>query len=292
MMDYFTDCSNIVVKNVFEWGLLCRAERRFRKMVLRQRDAGCPTLAGLHQLLAAKGAGPQATVEARGVRRQLILRPGTTDASVAHYVFKEWALNLASLARWAEIQAFLKSQHELGRRPLIIDAGANNGATSIFFALAFPTALIVAIEPEEGNFEALNANTKGLNVKCLKAALSSVNRRIKVSDPGHGAWGFRTENADDGGLPGVSINSLLTEFCDSTTFPFLVKINIEGGEKEVFERNTEWVEKIGIVIVELHDFVLPKEGTARPFLKCASALDRDFVYSGSNVFSIDNNIFN
>jgi hypothetical protein len=40
----------------------------------------------------------------------------------------------------------------------------------------------------------------------------------------------------------------------------------------------------------LHDWMLPGKGSALPFLRCVSALDRDFLYSGENVFSIDNAI--
>src|SRR5262249_40939790 len=159
------------------------------------------------------------------------------------------------------------------------------------FALSFPTALVIAIEPEQENFNLLATNTNGLSVRCLHAALSSESDPVKVLDPGHGSWGFRTEKSDDGGLPCVTINSLFAEFCGARTFPFIVKINIEGGEKELFERNTDWVKQTGIVIIELHDGILPKQGVARPFLKCVSELDRDFVYSGFNVFSIDNNAF-
>ena len=35
-----------------------------------------------------------------------------------------------------------------GKRPLIVDAGANIGASAAFFAMTYPTAKIVAIEPE------------------------------------------------------------------------------------------------------------------------------------------------
>ena len=37
----------------------------------------------------------------------------------------------------------------------IIDGGANIGLTSVFFANRYPKAEIVAVEPEEGNFEML-----------------------------------------------------------------------------------------------------------------------------------------
>ena len=69
-----------------------------------------------------------------------------------------------------------------------------------------------------------------------------------------------------------------------------MKVDIEGAEKDLFRSNTEWVAVTPIIIVELHDWLLPKGGTSRPFLQCVSKLDRDFVYLGEDVYSIANDL--
>jgi hypothetical protein len=69
-----------------------------------------------------------------------------------------------------------------------------------------------------------------------------------------------------------------------------VKVDIEGAEADLFSGNTEWVELTPIIIVELHDWMLPKKGTSRPFLQCISKLDRDFIYLGEDVYSIANDL--
>src|SRR5262249_28428523 len=279
-------------RNLLEPTFLCRLERRFRRMVMRQGNPDCVMLKGLYRFPFVQKLFGQMTIEAPGIRRTLSFRPGTTDVEVIRYVFKEHAFSMARLRRWPEIRAFLETQHRRGRCPLIVDAGAHIGISTIFFALTFPTALVVAIEPEEGNFGLLSKNTEGLNVRCVNAALSSEPLRAKVLDPGEGHWGFRTEKTvSDEGLPCATVNSLYEQFCNSRAFPFLVKINIEGGEEEVFARNTDWVQNTGIIIIELHDKIMPGKAVSRPFLKCVSALDRDFLYAGFNVFSIDNTIF-
>jgi hypothetical protein len=43
----------------------------------------------------------------------------------------------------------------------IIDAGANIGLASVFFANKYPEAKIIAIEPDKGNFEILLNNIQG-----------------------------------------------------------------------------------------------------------------------------------
>ena len=292
--NYFVDCASIAVRNLIEPTFLCRLERKFRRTVVRQRDPDCFILKKLYRLRLVKKLVGRMTIEAPGIDRTLNFRPGTTDIDVIRYVFKEQAFNITRLRRWPEIRAFLEAQHKRGRRPLIVDAGAHIGISTAFFALMFPTALVIAIEPEGSNFELLSKNTEGLNVKCIKAALSSEPQRARVLDPGEGHWAFQTERTDsEEGLPCVTVNSLYGKFCgcDSQVFPFLVKINIEGGEEELFTRNTDWVKNTGIIIIELHDKIFPKKAVSRPFLKCVSALDRDFVYAGFNVFSIDNTIF-
>jgi hypothetical protein len=54
--------------------------------------------------------------------------------------------------------------------------------------------------------------------------------------------------------------------------------------------NTGWVAGTPLIVTELHDWLFPRQGTALPFLRCVSALDRDFVYSGEDVFSIANDL--
>jgi FkbM family methyltransferase len=278
--------------NLIEPTFLCRLERKFRRIALGQRDPDCFILQRLYRFPFVQKLVGRFTIEAPGISHTLNFRPGTTDIDVIRYVFKEQAFSLTRLRRWPEIRAFLEAQHNRGRRPLIVDAGAHIGISAVFFALMFPTALVIAIEPEGSNFGLLSKNIEGLNVRCLQAALSSEAHRVRVLDPGEGHWGFRTERTDsETGLPCVALNSLYREYCGSQAFPFLVKINIEGAEEELFRQNTDWVQNTGIIIIELHDKILPRKAVSRPFLRCVSALDRDFVYAGFNVFSIDNNIF-
>ena len=47
-----------------------------------------------------------------------------------------------------------------------------------------------------------------------------------------------------------------------------------------------WMNRTPIIIIELHDWMLPGEGTSLPFLKQVAQLDREFIYIGENVFSI------
>jgi FkbM family methyltransferase len=233
------------------------------------------------------------TLERGDVRREFTYRPGTSDEAVIEQMFHGQHYNLAKLARHAEIDAFLQRMRQQGRQPLIIDAGANIGAASVCFALMYPEARVVAIEPETENYSLLCANVQGLNVRCIQAALAGKVGSTHLIDPGIGTFGYRTAASGDGAeVPTVTMPNILQEHGEPPYFSFLVKLDIEGGEKEVFEGDTDWVQNTPVVIVELHDWLLSRQQTALPFLRCISKLDRDFVYIGENIFSICNRLEN
>jgi FkbM family methyltransferase len=229
-----------------------------------------------------------------GTTRRFYFRGATSDEKVVRRVFQHQEYSLNPLRRASELIEFAKEQEQRGRRPLIVDAGANIGATAVYFVLTFPNSSVVAIEPDRGNYNLLSKNTQGLRVKAHHAAVCSTKGRARVFDPGEGHWGYRTRALEDGevdagSVPRLTINDLYNAYC-SDHFPFIVKVDIEGAERDLFAKATEWVAKTPVVIVELHDWLLPKQGVAQPFLRCISSLNRDFVQMGENAYSISNDL--
>ncbi len=269
-----------------------RVEKLVRRTLLRQRNPDCTLVKQVRRYRHAPVDGlGSLTVESPARRHNLYYRADTSDEDVIRQIFAGGEYDLAMLRRFAEIRDFVERRHRVGLRPLIIDAGANIGISAAFFALTFPTALIVAIEPEAGNFDLLVKNTQDLDVRCIRAALSAVSGEAVVVDTGGGAWAFRTEKSQAGDrIPCVTMDALYDEYGDADLYPFLAKIDIEGGEQDVFACNTGWVAGTPLIVTELHDWLFPRQGTALPFLRCVSALDRDFVYSGEDVFSIANDL--
>lgn len=226
--------------------------------------------------------------------RQLYFRQRSSDEAVINQVLVGQQYDLRRLRRAPELLGFLQQQQTLGRTPLVIDAGANIGAAALYFSLNMPDAHVIAVEPDRENFQLLSKNVLGLKVKPIHAALSSSVGRANVFDPGEGHWGYRTRPVadDDGGagaVPRVTINDLYSSH-PAPFFPFVVKVDIEGAEEDLFSANTEWVARTPLLIVELHDWLLLKGGTSRPFLQCISKLHRDFVYVGEDIYSIANNL--
>jgi len=228
--------------------------------------------------------------------RKFWFRRGTSDELVKKQIFGATQYGLGRLRRASEIRQFVERQKATKRVPLIIDAGANIGATSVFYAHTVPNAQIVAIEPDAGNFKLLEKNIQGLNVEAIHGAVSSTPGIARILDPGIGHWGYRTENLTNSNdaamsksVPRLTMNDIYQRFLPGC-FPFITKIDIEGGEEDLFSGSTEWVSVTPVLIVELHDWLLIKSGCSRKFLQCISQLDRDFVYVGEDVFSISNSI--
>lgn len=227
------------------------------------------------------------------VQRPFIYRKGTSDEGVISQVLKHNDYTFSRLRRGAELTELCDQLAAGDRAPLIVDAGANIGASAVYFSCSFPKARLIAIEPERGNFDLLQLNTSGLPVECLHAALAARRGTLTVTDPGEGNWGFRTGASGEGGkavhtVDCVTLNDLYTSHANCV--PFIAKIDIEGGEAELFTVNTEWVDLTPIIIIELHDWLMPKSANSRAFLQCIAGRDRDFVLIGENVFSIANTI--
>lgn len=165
-------------------------------------------------------------------------------------------------------QVFHKHEYafRVSREPrVIVDAGANIGLASIYFATRFPGARVIAIEPEDSNVGLLRHNTGPYStITVLHGALWCRDEPLDVVDRGFGKWGFITEPTG-GRQPaastvaqktrGVTVPTLMKEFGLEDIDIF--KIDIEGAEKELFEHCGGWIGRTHALIVELHDRMKP-----------------------------------
>jgi FkbM family methyltransferase len=160
-------------------------------------------------------------------------------------------------------QIFVEKELELDFKiepKLIIDGGAYIGASTLWFAKKFPSAKIIAVEPEDSNFQLLQRNTAGLpNVKLIKAGLWNKNTDLKIKDIGLGKWGFVvTEAASDDNekIKAVTIDKILADSGQAEID--ILKLDIEGSEKEMFAEGYEnWLSKTKVMIIELHERMRP-----------------------------------
>jgi FkbM family methyltransferase len=226
-------------------------------------------------------------------RHPFVHRGTAADEGVIQQIFVAQDYSFGRLPRGRELRERFAA---LAQRttPLIIDCGANIGASPLFFALEFPGARVVAIEPDPENFELLSRNTADFPVMCLHAAVASKSGRLDLLDPGKGEWGYRTASFD-AGLPAarklsvkaVTLDEVLAMHGESAE-PFLLKVDIEGAEADLFAGSTAAIDRFPIVVIELHDWLFPRRATSRPFLRWHASRDRDLVCINENAFSLAN----
>lgn len=187
-------------------------------------------------------------------------------------------------------QVFFEKQYDLYDKEFpdaktILDAGANVGMASIYFALRFPEASIVSLEPEKKNFGQLEINTRAYSgITVMNKALWYKDESLVISNPNELSAGFVVENTNNSGLQtfkGISVPSLLDE-CGWETIDIL-KMDIEGAEKEVFSApNLGWLDKVNLLIVETHDRF--KTGTTKALFNAIANQDYDAYFHHENIF--------
>lgn len=197
---------------------------------------------------------------------------------------------LEKLRRHGQLMAYYRSILQSAKTPLIVDCGGNTGLATRYFSENYPEAKIVCIEPDPSNLAQARRNNHSPNIVFMESAIGSEKSRGTIVDPGLGNNGYRISCAADGATEIVSINGLLEQFDATQYTPFIVKIDIEGFESELFSKNLEWIEKFPLLVIELHDWMLPRSGNANNFIRAIAPLNRDFVYHGENVFSISNTL--
>jgi len=140
-------------------------------------------------------------------------------------------------------------------------------------------------------------NSHNLNIHCFHGAISNDDGELVCTDPGRGDWGFMTRALDfhdraSGSVivQGISPSSILASPVCENKNPLIFKIDIEGGENDLFRGETNWLTKFPLVIIELHDWMLPFSGSSRNFLKAISEYEFDFIYRGENIFLFNRDI--
>jgi FkbM family methyltransferase len=142
----------------------------------------------------------------------------------------------------------------------IIDAGSNIGLTSVYLSNYFPGSNFIAIEPDTSNFESVSYNLDAngiLNAAKVKGGLWSKNTNLKIVNDFRDQkdWSIRVEETtEDGDLKAFSIQSLIKEHNFETID--LLKIDIEGSEKEVFTgvgADVSFLAKTKCIAIEIHD---------------------------------------
>jgi FkbM family methyltransferase len=161
----------------------------------------------------------------------LWLRPGYEDM----YVLRESMLSMDALP-------------PAGMDPKrIFDFGANIGVTMALLAHTFPDASVIGFEPDPSNAELCRRNVAPWGDRCevVEAAVHTSDGRVRLS-------GDTMSMLRVGAGPGAEVEAVsLTTLLDRYGPVDYVKIDIEGGERDLLAQDAGW-ERIACVSVEVH----------------------------------------
>jgi FkbM family methyltransferase len=178
------------------------------------------------------------------MQRTVHLRPGTSDQDVYDQIFRD--------GEYASIG---------GDPRFIIDAGGHIGLATVFLAQRFPGATIAVVEPDPTNLAVLQRNVAGLrNVHVHAGGLWSRKTRLDITNPTADSWAFRL--AEGSGVEAFTVDEIMRHYGAETVD--LLKMDIEGAEVEVLTNAASWIDRVEVLLVELHDRLRPG---------CRAALD-------------------
>ena len=188
-----------------------------------------------------------------GSQDGVFVRAHTTDVAAFEQVFIDGEYDIPGI------------RQEPG---FILDAGANIGCASIFFARRYPSATIWAIEPERSNFAILSENAATRKrIVPVEGAVWKTDGEVAIVNPTDDKWAFRVQSNCGGNRTTVKAFSIpsIMEMAGVEHIDIL-KLDIEGAEKEILEfSSTRWMHRVSTIIIELHDWLKPG---------CSEALDQ------------------
>jgi FkbM family methyltransferase len=210
---------------------------------------------------ASKGVGPAATVHL--IRRRISAALGEDNR--ARYVIKVPGYPNPVTIRggngsdgFAFYQILAMKDFDIFdfRSPrFIIDCGANIGMSSLYFLNRYPTVKIVAIEPDPDTFEICKINLAPYadRVVLIQGAVWSACGRVCL-EKGELEWNSHVRNADgqnEASVDAYDVPALIEKGGGGPVD--LLKVDIEGGEAEVFRSGTrDWLSQIHNMAIEFH----------------------------------------
>ena len=163
-------------------------------------------------------------------------------------------------------QVFVDLQYEpvVPREPprLILDCGANVGYTAAYFLTRFPTAHVVAVEPDPGNAGLLRRNLRPYGARATVVETGVWSRPVGLvmsTTPFRDGreWARQVREALPDETPEMrasDIPALLAGFPDARVG--ILKMDIEGAELEVFSADcSKWIPRVDTFAVEVHSDV-------------------------------------
>ncbi len=151
-------------------------------------------------------------------------------------------------------EVFLDEEYAIEIPPpaTVLDLGANFGAASVYFAMRWPAARIVAVEPNPRMYDRLeHTASRYQNVRCLPYAMAAGDgvMAFGVAESSVGSGFFARQPSSSINVPVRSLSSLLTE-CGIDRLS-LLKFDIEGAEA-LLVQDQAGLDRVDAFVGEIH----------------------------------------
>jgi FkbM family methyltransferase len=144
------------------------------------------------------------------------------------------------------------------KSPLIVDCGANVGVSVIYFKQLFPSAKIIAFEPDPtiaSYFKKNIAENKINDVHLSEKAVWKNNDGINFGIEGADGGSIFFEGEKKIHIPTIRLRDLLAEH----KIIDLLKIDIEGAEVEVIRDCDDTLKNVKNLFIEYHSWISNKQ---------------------------------
>ncbi len=157
------------------------------------------------------------------------------------------------------VQVVMESEYPWpeGAPGTILDAGANCGYAAVAMARRYPGARLAVVEPEPQNLRALRGTlaANGLEAAVYGAALTAVEGPVElqlsaVSGAHSVVPGLRSGGPGVCLVAGRTVEGILAELGWDRIG--LLKMDVEGAEKQLFRENCGWLARVDAIVGELH----------------------------------------
>jgi len=187
--------------------------------------------------------------------------------------------------------------------PVILDVGAHRGESVDYFRGLFPGARICSFEPDPASFDALVAAKAGENVACFnmavsdtdgtatfyRNAISHTNSLLKVNFDSRDSiklaearekqdTDFYANFNEELQVPTRTLKTFMQE--QGLERVDLLKIDVQGAEEQVLAGCGDWLQRIGVIVMEICFFDYYEHATS------FHDVERHLLPNGHRLFSI------
>jgi FkbM family methyltransferase len=214
------------------------------------------------------------------------VRPQDSDLFVLSQIFG-WAEYDIGDHRRNLLIKHMKAVLDRGNQPIIVDAGSNVGYSALYFAEMYPDAVVLAVEPSIDAFQQTRRNCAiNKRIKPVHAALWLHDGGVEILGTTSSSWSNRVQDADGPNrVASMRLEQLLTLVPQAELV--LLKLDIEGAEREVCQTSANIIRDTPCILVEPHDFKFPGAACLTPLFSAIAGKRVDTLLIGENLLLFD-----